>query len=230
VAVDDSYTKLLLHMEGADGSTTFTDEGGHSISVAGNAHIEVDQYKFGSSSGYFDGNGDYIYGSSDDFKFGTADFTVDMWAYPVTSTGERTLYDALVLGGSGSRNDAFVMVYNSADGKIRLFSGGGYGSYTSSGMTLDAWNHVALVRASGVWTIYIGGASKWTNTFSRDVTSGGAVIGRYADSAGGYMYGYIDEVRVSKGIARWTSDFTPPSAAYAPAAGGTARRRLAQLI
>ena len=60
MAVDDSYTKALLHMDGADGSTTFIDESGKTWTRAGNAQIDTSQYKFGGASGLFDGSGDWV--------------------------------------------------------------------------------------------------------------------------------------------------------------------------
>jgi len=60
MAVDDSYTKLLLHCNGVDASTTFTDENGKTVGVNGDAQLDTAQKYFGLSSGYFDGNGDYL--------------------------------------------------------------------------------------------------------------------------------------------------------------------------
>jgi len=78
MAVDDSYTKLLLHMDGADGSTTFTDEAGHTVTANGNAQIDTAQNVFGGASGLFDGSSGYLtVPDSEDWNFGTGDFTFD---------------------------------------------------------------------------------------------------------------------------------------------------------
>jgi len=78
-----SFTKLLLHCDAADASTTFTDSSaaGHNFTAAGNAQIDTAQFKFGTSSALFDGTGDYINDAtgSSDFAFGTGDFAVDFW-------------------------------------------------------------------------------------------------------------------------------------------------------
>ena len=76
--VEDIYTKSLLHFNGADASTTFTDESGKAWTASGHAQIDTAQSVFGGASGLFDGTDDYIYAAdSDDWNLGTLDFTVD---------------------------------------------------------------------------------------------------------------------------------------------------------
>ena len=80
MAVDDSYTKALLHMDGSDGSTTFTDESGTTWTANGNAQIDTAQSKFGGASGLFDGASDYLQTPyTADHNTGTGDFTIDQW-------------------------------------------------------------------------------------------------------------------------------------------------------
>lgn len=85
----NSFTKLLLHTDGTDGSTTFTDSSlsPKTISVFGNAQVDTAQSKFGGASALFDGTGDYLTGSSADFAFGTNDFTIDFWMRRGTQAG-----------------------------------------------------------------------------------------------------------------------------------------------
>jgi hypothetical protein len=79
-AVDDSYTIALLHMDGSNTSTTFTDESGKTWGATGNAQISTAQSEFGGSSAIFDGTGDYINTTnSSDFNFASGDFTIDFW-------------------------------------------------------------------------------------------------------------------------------------------------------
>ncbi len=77
----DPNTKLLLHMDGSNGSTNFVDSAqSRSVTANGNAQISTSQYKFGGASGYFDGSGDYLtVPDSSDWTFGTGDFTIDLW-------------------------------------------------------------------------------------------------------------------------------------------------------
>ena len=79
MSVDDSYTKALLHFDGADTSTTITDESGKTWTPAGTAQIDTAQYKW-TSSLLLDGNSDYISTPDhDDFNVGSGDFTIDFW-------------------------------------------------------------------------------------------------------------------------------------------------------
>jgi hypothetical protein len=96
-AGSDGYTVVLLHMNGSDASTTFTDNAfgglGHTWTANGNAQIDTAQSKFGGASGLFDGNGDYISTpDSDDFFFSAGDFTFDTWVRLSTDKTEHTLF------------------------------------------------------------------------------------------------------------------------------------------
>ena len=78
MAVDDSYTKLLIHCDGADASTTFTDESGKTITTVGNAQVDTAYKVFGTGSLLLDGTGDALtLDDSEDWNFGSGDFTVD---------------------------------------------------------------------------------------------------------------------------------------------------------
>ena len=93
-AVDDGYTVALLHMNGVDNSTTFTDESGKSWTANGDAQISTSQSKFGGASGLFDGTGGLSISDSDDFYL-PADFTIDFWLRPhslPTGGGQQYLF------------------------------------------------------------------------------------------------------------------------------------------
>ena len=93
-AVDDSYSKALLHLNGTDASTTITDESGTSWTANGNAQIDTNNSKFGNSSGLFDGNDALSSVDSDDWYFGTGDFTIDFWVYfnSLPTNGYQTMF------------------------------------------------------------------------------------------------------------------------------------------
>ena len=82
MSVDDSYTKALLHFDGADASTTITDESGKTWTPAGTAQIDTAQYKFGTASLLLDGNSDLVYladSSNWDVTADATDYTIDFW-------------------------------------------------------------------------------------------------------------------------------------------------------
>lgn len=201
----DSYTKLLMHMNGTNGSIVFTDSSAsiHSITANGDAQISTAQSKFGGASGYLDGNGDTLtIPASNDFNFGTGNFTIDFWIYRAsTGNGDFISMTHPVLR---------ILIENN----MLKFVGGGIDAYLHSGaVPNNVWTHIAVVRNGNTITGYIngvagdqprtasGGIGDATNTFT---------IG-FRDA---YYNGYLDELRVSKGIARWTSNFTPPTAPY----------------
>lgn len=218
----DIHTDLVLHCDGSDEGTTFTDDSGTSktINVSGDVNTEEDVYKFGTTSAQFDGSGDYLYATDHaDFAFGSDDFTVDMWLYPTSFSSEMAFYDTLELGGTGSRSNAVLFTIQASTGKLRLFRAGSYSSATANALTINSWNHVAIENISGTVKFFINGTLDSTTSTVPNLVNDSCVIGKYADASGGYFNGYIDEVRVSKGVARWTTSFTPPTAEYSEAEG-----------
>jgi len=215
----DSYTKLMLHMNGADGSTVFTDEIGHSFTAYGNAQIDTAQSKFGGASGLFDGTGDYIITANHaDWDFGTGDWTIDFW---VRRDGAQTNFNGLVCAALSSLSGWVICIYTDGN-KPRLVSNasGGWALDIDSNTALAdlTWTHLAVVRYGNTVTMYLNG----TSVGSRDCTGytynsagTGLTAGRtYTDADTSYFKGWLDEVRISKGIARWTANFTPPTGEY----------------
>lgn len=221
----DSFAKLLLHMDGTDGSTTFTDSstGIHTVTPSGNAQLDTTAApKFGSASGLFDGTGDYL--SLDghaDFAFGTGDFTID-FQVRLSGLGLGTLqylYDSRPSGGTGLYpviriTTGNVVVYE-VNGTVRIT-----GTSTFSGAV---WYHVALVRYQGITRLYRNGTqegSDYTDTNDYIIGTNRPVLAGNGNSAGSNtLNGWLDELRVSKGIARWTQNFIAPSAAYSTTSG-----------
>jgi hypothetical protein len=224
MAVDDSYTKALLHMDGADASTTFTDESGKTWTRYGDAQIDTAQYKFGGASGLFDGTGDYIdTPDSDDFNFGSGEFTIDLWIRRNgAAEGVRGIFGQCAAALSAATDSFDCYVQN--DNKVYAYVSNGVSYYdvlSTTTITNDGnWHHVALVRATNTLKISIDGTFQVDTQDITGVTINNATnkvtIGRIGEYNDFYFNGWIDEVRFSKGIARWTSDFTPPTSAYGP--------------
>jgi len=218
MAVDDAYTKFLLHCDGLDNGTTFVDEAGSTVPLYGNVCTKTGTKKFGTASAYFDGNGDYIYypAANANYAFGTGNFTVDMWINFVTTPQYASIYECRSLDGA----DGFHFGCNAAgsnDKKLHIRTGGV--NYVGA-TVLDAntWYHVAVVGEGTTVKVYLNGVLEITATISYNFTNSLLLIGTYNVGDNYFWHGYMDEIRVSKGIARWTADFTPPTAAYGSSA------------
>jgi len=225
-AVDDAYTMSLLHCDGTDASTTFTDESGKTVTEGGNAQIDTARQKFGSASGLFDGNGDNLtWSDSADFSPGTGAFTIDGWIYQTSNNSYSTLID---LRGSdvNSLNDVTFLVNWGTDRYVVLYGGQNAPGYTFSSLNAlpqNEWVHIAIVGNGGAsgsrnMKFYINGTLAGTATGDYDLNRGELSVGGpngYNTTFG--FVGSVDEFRFSKGIQRWTTDFTPPTSAYAPA-------------
>lgn len=216
--MEDLYTKLLLHCEGADASTSFVDSSfnGRVVTPAGNAQIDTAQSKFGISSALFDGTTDYLsIADNDDFDFGAEDFTIDFWIKVNSfstagiivkrATSGTTSGYTLLMGSDGALN-----LYISSNGSTwDIASAKSCGVISGSG-----WHHVAIVRfASTFYTFFDGSqVSTWASSLSIINTTNPLLIGSEAD---GYSFnGWLDEIRITKGKARWITNFTPPSSQY----------------
>ena len=209
--IDDPYfanVSLLLHMDGSNGSTTFTDSSNNAVSVTanGNAQISTAQSKFGGASGYFDGTGDYL--SCTLGAFGTNDFTIETWVRMTSFANYRMLYESRT---NDPDTSGFVWGVNSS-GELFVYLGGFV--LTAGTLTTSTWSHVALTRASGTWRMFIDG-TLLTGTYSNsgDLTRTAVRIGMDWATLYG-TDGYLDEYRITAGTARYTATFTPPTAAF----------------
>ena len=181
------------------------------ITANGNAQVSTAQNKFGGASALFDGTGDYLsVATSTDFGFGTGDFTIEGWFYKTSATSQW-IFDTRTTTPQVS-----VAVQSQGSGTIRLLVSGSFVVTSSNSHTNNAWNHLAISRASGVTRLFINGVVS-TNTYS-DTNNYGAtkplIIGAQYNGTTAFA-GYIDEFRVTKGLARYTTTFTPSTTAFA---------------
>jgi hypothetical protein len=212
----DPYTLLLLHMDGANGGVSFPDSSrfNRTIVVGGNVNTSTARQKFGSASALFDGSGDYLSNADSDMALGSADFTVDFWIYPTSSAANMILVDTQVFGGSSTRTNSIIIALETTR-KIYIYHNGYIVLTTSNTLTLNTWGHVAVVRSGSTVTVYVNGVSGGSVSLSKNLSTQNFVVGINASNLSAQPYiGNVDEMRVSIGIARWTSNFTPPTLAY----------------
>lgn len=200
----------LLHFDGADGSTTFTDAKGVAWNALGAAQLDTAESKFGASSLLLSSADHGIYtGDLSAFGFGTGDFTLELWIKTAASGIETTLFDLREV----SSNQAGSFFISSAR-RLAFWTGFLMGD-TGSTVPNNAWTHIAFARASGTLRAFIDGVQQWSASNSSDFTASRACrIGDSGFGAADNVNGWIDEVRITKGVARYTANFTPPTAAF----------------
>lgn len=207
---NDSFTKLLLHMDGADASTTFTDSSAsaRSMTAVGNAQIDTAQSVFGGASGLFDGTGDRVTAAdSADWDLGSGDWAVDFRVrYPSAPSG----VDTIIAQYNGGTNQRSWLFYH--DGTNLQFLGSTNG--TSAGVTHSwAWTpstntqyYVSIVRSGTSMRAFVDGKEIGTADDLTGVTffnsSSVLTIGDSGDTGQASNF-WLDEVRLTKGAARW---------------------------
>jgi len=216
MAVDDGYTKALLHFDLADASTTPIDESGKTWTRAvpsGTSEADTAAYKFGTASWKFAPHG-YIYADgSADFAFGTGDFTIDFQVYLTAIGNGPTFIDFRPSTSAGN----YISIWQN-NSKLNLEVNGSNVITDTVNFPQNEWVHVAVARSGTSTKLFKGGvqvASTWTDSTNYIVGANRPAVGNGYNLSYG-ITGWIDELRISKGIARWTADFTPPIAAYQP--------------
>ena len=222
VSNSDTYTKLLSHFDIAK-ATSVLAATGQTITYVGTADCQTTEKKW-TGSLLLDGNSDYVtIPDSNDWNFGTGDFTIDCWLrFNNNST------DQSILGqGDAAGNYSLELIARLSGGSPNLYinfsrisDGAVVGRFTCPlTLSADTWYHLAVERNGTAGLMFIDGVSQ---TVTEAVAWGTLPdytevlqVGRVAyDPSPRYFNGYIDELRISKGIARWTENFTPPAAPY----------------
>ncbi len=207
-AVDDSYTKSLLHL-----NTDFADEAGKAWTPVGSAIATTTDPKFGAGCLYLGGSPDCLTGeNSADFDFGSGDFTIDWW--------EKTSGASHLIFSRDQGNGGTYTPYGILDANLRMSSNGSSWDIVSAPTigTVDAgaWTHMAIVRSGNNFYVFKNGeqASTWSSAAAPYAGESVFSLGRDRSGIFGTFTGYVDEFRISKGIARWTAGFSVPTSEY----------------
>lgn len=211
MALDPYYSNvsLLLPMEGANNQVAFIDYSPTPkiITPIGNTKISETQSKWGLGSGFFDGNGDYFsIANHTDFVFNTGDFTIEFWIYPLSS---QAAFPGLINKGAGI-SSATAWEWFMRENLTHTFRHGGGSTYdlNSGALSANAWTHLAVTKNSGVMKLYVNGIVSATITVNFNYSDTSAL--RIARATNDFN-GYLQDLRISKGVARYTANFTPPS-------------------
>ena len=192
------------------GFETLTDRIGKIVNTQGDAKLSTAQKKFGTASLVLDGVGDYIsLVSQPDFEYGTGDFTFEFFWRPTALGTQQILLDCRTAG-----NDTALYLEMNTAGNIRLFVSNAYRITSSVACSAGTFNHIALFRVGGITKLAVNGTltpTTWTdptNYPARPFRMGASWTG------GAPSTGYIDEVRVVKGVAKYTTSVTVPTNAF----------------
>ena len=211
----------LLHMNGTDGSTAFTDVTGKTWTASGNAQIDTAQSKFGGASGLFDGTGDWIDTPDHaDFTLGSGNFTVEFWARFNTVGGAQQNIAGQSNSLATNATTSFVVSRNTSNQIAGVCGSGvtviGLCTTAPATVTTGQWYHIAFVRNGTAFNVYLDGVAGTTSSLSSASVNDSAnkvAIGRQGELNSNFFNGWIDDFRILK-CARYTANFTPPTAEF----------------
>lgn len=204
---------LLTHCDNGGGNTVFVDAKGKVISTFGNAVQTTSSPKFGTTCMFLDGAGDYLtVGNHADFHFGSGDFTVEYWIKPanVTATHFHFYY--------GPNQSWWIYHYSNLVSFSVSLDGGStnYTALTGAYLTTNGqWYHIACVRTGSLLKIFINGVERASTAVTGSLfvpPTNGLLIGQFNSNF--YLNGFMDEIRITKGVARYTTGFSPPTAPF----------------
>ena len=209
LAPDTSYPTTLLHFDAPGPEEVVVDEAGKPFDDYDVSLITTTK-KVGVASMYLDGSASYAEGtSSDDYEFGSGDFTVEWWEYRFNADASEAVvcrgggggYVSWILGSSDGTNS---LIYITSNGSSWDIANG----KTFGAIALNTWVHYALVRSGSNFIAYKDGTitDTWTSSATILASTDALTIGK---NAGYYITACLDEIRITKGYARYNAAFTP---------------------
>lgn len=209
-----SQVSLLLHGDGTNGSTTITDSSPtpKTVTAAGNAQISTAiADPFGNTTGViaFDGTGDTLTVNSNLLDGST--WTAEAWIRAASiGTNDRTILSQYNVA---SANRTVLRI--TTTGTIQIFNGAQGSTTSSATITANQWHHIAFVRSSATTvTAFLDGIQVAQATNFAGPTSTTTMIGGFFGYPDDQWNGWMDEIRVTSGVARYTASFTPPTAPF----------------
>ena len=214
--------KLLLPFDGSNGATSTTDSSNtnNSVTFVGTAQLSTAQSKFGGSSLLLDGNSDYVYVSNSDLgTTSTESFTIEFWTYLIGGAGSQVNFYSEYNGSSNG-----ISFEKTSGNVLKVWNGDSARITGTTTISTGQWYHMALSGTSGSYKLFLNGTQEGS-TSSNGFTGGttNKYIGCfYWAGLGGavrLVNGYIEDFRITRGEARYTSNFTPPTSAHLTSAG-----------
>ena len=218
---------LLCHFDSLNSAGRFIDNSinNFTITSSGDAQLSDSQYEFGGASAYFDGTGDYLtIPSNTALDFGTGSFTIEFWAYFNALSSSRMLAERWVTGNANS----WQLYWRSTGTSLTFLVGSStvvLQDPSGSRITTNQWYHVAVARSGSTNRMFIDGTQVASAINSSSLSNSlPFAIGTQISTGTNNFNGYIDEFRITKGFARYTASFTPPTSAFPNSATQTATK------
>ena len=214
--------KLLLPFDGSNGATSTTDSSNanNSVTFIGTAQLSTAQSKFGGSSLLLDGNSDYVYVANSDLgTTSTESFTIEFWTYLIGGTDSQVNFYSEYNGASNG-----ISFEKTTGNVLKVWNGDSARITGTTTISTGQWYHMALSGTSGSYKLFLNGTQEGS-TSSNGFTAGttnkyiGAFYWAGLGGAVRFVNGYIEDFRITKGEARYTSNFTPPTSAHLTSAG-----------
>ena len=178
------------------------------VTANGNAAASSAQSNFYGGSFYFDGSGDYLsIPTSTDFAFGTGDFTIEFYTY-LTTTGQQHFYE----GRNGSSTNTLLLNVDTST-QVSLYVNGAY-RITGQALLTGKWYHIALARSGTSTRLFVDGVqtgSTYSDTTNYAAPTGSLFFGANDVPNSSFLQGYLQDIRVYKGVAKYTQNFIPAS-------------------
>ena len=220
---DGYFANVVLgtHFDGTNGATTATEVRGKTLTFTNGAALSTAQFKYGTASALFDGSNDYISTADHvDFAFGSGDFTIEFWIYPATLASEQWVVSQFESAAGADTNSNFVIAVMTT-GYVYWLTYSSSTPYSITGattqVTLNAWNHIAAARIGNTARLFVNGqqeGSVGVAATSFNNSNLPLYIGRRHTDTNRMVTGYVDDVRITKGIGRYASLFTPPTVPF----------------
>jgi hypothetical protein len=206
-------TSVLLNYTNAG---IFDNTGKNNLETVGDAQIDTGTKKYGTGSMEFDGTGDYLLLPISENLILNSDFTIEGWLYLTSGT---TYYTLLATSAWAANNGGLLLLQShpSYSGKLSLWlannaSGASPLLVSASSLSATTWTHFAICRSGSSFKIYLNGVEDASTTSSAAIS---LAINQIGALSGSNTYnGFIDDLRITKGVARYTANFTAPTKAF----------------
>lgn len=233
VAGDPHFTQTVLLLDGSG----VTDKSPNAVQIGYGLKITNERSKFGGTSLYTNGAARYQFGPSN--LFSMADFTIECWVNGATQSDYvHTVLGAFGYAGNWNGEGMWALRTRWLNSNEVVFTMRGQWSHTDVRTFYNVmdnnWHHIAVVRQSGTITIYIDGIARG-NTGYVDVNTSVTepiVVGGYGGALSNEYYynGYIDDVRITRNVARYTTNFIPPAVSFLTTLGAGSDPHAANVV